>query len=236
MKKLTADTALALLGRMKKNATYGEPTIHEGYTIQALEIALPILEQQERLSVEPVAFTGSGSLAAIKAGAEGVIWGRKADAHPIELFARYPASFCQKCNNTGSMDSGGSQPWGEAIMVECDCQFEKQEKGERKPNHAQCCAEAGGDISICDCVNKDWVYLPQLQPSTNPQIDNDGWIEWRGGECPVDIGTLVEFEMRDGDKDTALSTVLDWPHENRSDDIIAYRVVPGQPTNQNGEQ
>ena len=46
MKKLTADTALALLGRMKKNATYVEPTIHEGYTIQALEIALPILEQQ----------------------------------------------------------------------------------------------------------------------------------------------------------------------------------------------
>ena len=77
---------------------------------------------------------------------------------------------------------------------------------------------------------------PQPRPFTNPQMDNDGWIEWGGGECPVDIGTLVEFEMRDGDKDTALSTVLDWPHENRSDDIIAYRVVPEQPTNQNGEQ
>ena len=64
----------------------------------------------------------------------------------------------------------------------------------------------------------------QPQPST-PQIDNDGWVEWGGGERPVEVGTLVEFEMRDGDKDTALSTVLDWPHENRSDDIIAYRVI-----------
>lgn len=71
---------------------------------------------------------------------------------------------------------------------------------------------------------------------TDSDERGDGWIEWGGGECPVDIGTLVEFEMRDGDKDTALSTVIDWPHENRSDDIIAYRIIPEQPTNQNGEQ
>ena len=50
----------------------------------------------------------------------------------------------------------------------------EQKENECKPNHAQCCAEAGGDISICDCVNKDWVYLEQPQPSTTPQIDNDG--------------------------------------------------------------
>lgn len=106
MKKLTSDTAHSLLARMKENATYVDPSIHEGYMIQALEIALPVLEQQEK-----------------------------------------------------------------------------------------------GD---------------------------DGWIEWGGGDCPVEIGTLVEFEMRDGDKDTAMGAVLDWPHENRSDDIIAYRVIEPQ--------
>lgn len=29
---------------------------------------------------------------------------------------------CQFCNGTGERDSGGSQPWGAAIMAECECQ------------------------------------------------------------------------------------------------------------------
>ena len=28
---------------------------------------------------------------------------------------------------------------------------------------------------------------------------NDGWIEWGGGECPVEEGTLVDVRFRDGD-------------------------------------
>jgi len=36
----------------------------------------------------PVAFTGSGSLAAIKGGHEGHIWGIPADAHPVPLYDR----------------------------------------------------------------------------------------------------------------------------------------------------
>lgn len=28
---------------------------------------------------------------------------------------------CQKCNGTGMADSGGVQPWGEPILIECDC-------------------------------------------------------------------------------------------------------------------
>ncbi len=35
---------------------------------------------------KPVAFTGSGSLSAIKVGHEGYIWGTSAEAHPIELY------------------------------------------------------------------------------------------------------------------------------------------------------
>lgn len=34
----------------------------------------------------PVAFTGSGSLAAIKGGHEGHIWGASAEAHPVPLY------------------------------------------------------------------------------------------------------------------------------------------------------
>lgn len=28
---------------------------------------------------------------------------------------------CQKCGDTGMADSGGTQPWGEQILIECDC-------------------------------------------------------------------------------------------------------------------
>lgn len=31
------------------------------------------------------------------------------------------SSPCQKCNDTGMTDSGGTQPWGEPIEIECDC-------------------------------------------------------------------------------------------------------------------
>lgn len=33
---------------------------------------------------------------------------------------------CQKCNGTGMVDSGGVQPWGELILVECDCLYRER--------------------------------------------------------------------------------------------------------------
>lgn len=33
-------------------------------------------------------------------------------------------SECPKCNGTGMADSGGVQPWGEPILIECDCVME----------------------------------------------------------------------------------------------------------------
>lgn len=28
---------------------------------------------------------------------------------------------CERCGGTGMCDSGGVQPWGEQILIECDC-------------------------------------------------------------------------------------------------------------------
>lgn len=40
-----------------------------------------------------------------------------------DLYARVSTnSACHECNSTGMRDSGGVHPWGEAIMVPCDCQ------------------------------------------------------------------------------------------------------------------
>lgn len=37
---------------------------------------------------------------------------------------------CQKCNGTGMVDSGGVQPWGEPILVECDCLYRERDAWE----------------------------------------------------------------------------------------------------------
>lgn len=50
-----------------------------------LKLAADELEAQE-----PVAYTGSGSISAIKAGADGYIWGSSAPAHPVPLYLHPP--------------------------------------------------------------------------------------------------------------------------------------------------
>ena len=58
----------------------------------------------------------------------------------------------------------------------------------------------------------------------------DGWIEWNGGECPVDTATMVDFVIRDesirnvpGRSRRAGS--LKWDHAQKLTDIIAYRIA-----------
>lgn len=54
---------------------------------------------------------------------------------------------------------------------------------------------------------------------------SEGWIEWGGGECPVEEGTLVDVIFRDGDDDKNIEAIdLLWNHENWSADITAYRL------------
>lgn len=50
----------------------------------------PVAAPTEAGEAEPSAWTGSGSMAALKDGREGFIWPSKADAHPIPLYALPP--------------------------------------------------------------------------------------------------------------------------------------------------
>lgn len=62
---------------------------------------------------------------------------------------------------------------------------------------------------------------------------DEGWIPWKGGDCPVEPGTVVEVKWRDipgqSGKKTAkgLAGIYAWWHEPGSGygDIVAYRVV-----------
>ncbi len=55
--------------------------------------------------------------------------------------------------------------------------------------------------------------------------DKNGWIEWNGGNCPVDYKTTVEVKLQDGEHDTDLAGVYSWEHYHSNGDIVAYRVV-----------
>jgi hypothetical protein len=62
-----------------------------------------------------------------------------------------------------------------------------------------------------------------------PSNNSGDWIEWFGGDCPVDRSSFVEVKFRDGDDRTGPrareARNYIWSHGWRHEDIIAYRVV-----------
>ena len=59
--------------------------------------------------------------------------------------------------------------------------------------------------------------------------ENEGWIEWSGGECPVDGDAIVEVKLRNSNPDSRQSNSdragdFYWSHEGSGYDIIAYRL------------
>ena len=64
---------------------------------------------------------------------------------------------------------------------------------------------------------------------------SEGWIEWVGGECPVETGVLVDVRYRDGQELSALpakskptgerdASRAFWHNDGNLNDIIAYRL------------
>lgn len=58
-----------------------------------------------------------------------------------------------------------------------------------------------------------------------PAPDADGWIEWHGGECPVDEGVNVDLKWSDGfEPKAAKPRSFRWQHLDSHANIIAYRL------------
>lgn len=55
-----------------------------------------------------------------------------------------------------------------------------------------------------------------------------GWIEWKGGECPVPADTLVGYVLRDYYKGCNRAGGLSWDDTGSDTDIVAYRLLPKQ--------
>jgi len=74
------------------------------------------------------------------------------------------------------------------------------------------------------------IALPILEQQERGEGD---WIEWGGGERPVNPLTMVEVKIKSGENLPAeIASYWDWSNKN----LIAYRIIPERTTNQNGEQ
>lgn len=65
----------------------------------------------------------------------------------------------------------------------------------------------------------------------NTKPGDDGWIEWNGGECPVNSDVLVEVKYRGYTATWNLPLhpgMLYWSSNNSPTDIIAYRIAGAQ--------
>lgn len=69
------------------------------------------------------------------------------------------------------------------------------------------------------------VELERTDVSDEP--DNEGWIPWAGGECPVDGETRVDVKFRWGGeiRDEPAVRFDQWNHASSDADIIAYRIA-----------
>lgn len=77
-------------------------------------VSLDRLHQIREILSKAAAQSDGGNLGYAMADAVKVIDGA------IAAFGVEPVP-CPKCNDTGVADSGGVQPWGEPILIECDC-------------------------------------------------------------------------------------------------------------------
>lgn len=162
MNKLTAKKCLERIDKLKTSQRRFGISIFEEEYLEALEIALPVLEQQE------------------------------VDSEALEVSREIMKIMY------GPMPQGGSVQ----LMAQVQCLVIDAMK------------VAQGDKSL----------------SRQQERGEGEWIEWRGGECPVQRGVRVITELRDKTilKEHFAHT-LHWGHKiagfAESRDIIAYRVV-----------
>lgn len=95
------------------------------------------------------------------------------------------------------------------------------------------CSNANTSIYLTkheDGDDTDWaygVYITREQYEAALAAKNEGWIDWGGGECPVDGDAIVDVKLKSGvqitDGETSAAAYY-WDHMNQRGDIIAYRL------------
>jgi len=94
-------------------------------------------------------------------------------------------------------------------------------------------------VETCGISMKEERYMQALEialPILEQQERDEDWIEWEGREIPGAVkGRAVQVRYATGEIETEYSGFLNWG--NGSGKLVcAHRIIPEQPTNQNGEQ
>ena len=77
-----------------------------------------------------------------------------------------------------------------------------------------------------ECIVSRKQYEAALAAS-KAVVGHNGWIQWAGGECPVDSDAIVEVKFRHPSSNQFNSDRAGdfyWPHDGLGYDIIAYRL------------
>lgn len=68
--------------------------------------------------------------------------------------------------------------------------------------------------------------LPEQAGCRKEDTQDDGWIQWGGGRCPVGNGVRVEVRFRDGSYEyEEVAGRWVWSHTGGGGDIIEYRTA-----------
>ena len=99
------------------------------------------------------------------------------------------------------------------------------------------------EIALPILEQQEMITDSQTVITDNAEIITDNvevdWIEWKGGECPVQENTAIEVKLRNGTVSSAwLAKGWVWEHGILSPraDIIAYRIIPERAANQKGDE
>ncbi|MEN6403051.1 MAG: hypothetical protein ABFD94_13990, partial [Armatimonadia bacterium] len=106
---------------------------------------------------------------------------------------------------------------------------------------------AGGDYAAEECRNRavadaDWFVIESNKrieersrqigsaidapEPTPPQPDDDGWIKWEGGSCPVPPDTLIDVRTRGTAGPYRFRAYqIGWRQTGSRTDLVAYRIV-----------
>ena len=74
-------------------------------------------------------------------------------------------------------------------------------------------------------------YPETIFPASRKWSDDDGWIPWTGGDCPVSDSAIVHFKLRREMPSVGPITeperagCLNWANSGCASDIIAYKLA-----------
>lgn len=80
------------------------------------------------------------------------------------------------------------------------------------------------DSAVQDAGKARWYAMKLEEVLRVGKTEEDGWIEWKGGERPVDGSRMVDIKLRDGNIfEGCKPSYLFWMHTGGASDIVAYR-------------